>query len=216
MTINHISSRRHFAMAAGAATLGLVGVTATPALATPTTTHDKLRGCPDIADGGLLAPTNDLVKAQVAAIDRLAFMLGTWDGTGWQLGENGQRMNFRQVEQVDRYLAGQLLTVQGRSTALTRPHQVLFRAFATLGYDPAAHAYLWLPQSTSGTGASALHFEATADGYVWELPLGGPAKVRYQAHFSGPRKRQWDQVGHFTDGVNQVQTFEMHVRRCSR
>ena len=149
------------------------------------------------------------------ALDRVGYLLGTWDGTGFQVLETG-RVDFRQVEQVDRYLAGQLMTVQGRSTALTRPHGVIFRAYATLGFDPAASRYLWTPVTAEKAAPEPMPFEVTDDGWAWEVPLGGPAKIRYEAHFSGRGKRQWDQTGYFTDGTNQQEWFGMSLRRCSR
>lgn len=217
-------SRRNLSVAAGTAlAAALVGVGA-PAEATPTGQgqdqgqgHGQGRGkgrCPDITEGGLLTPKSDLVRAQAAAIDRLAYLVGTWDGTGYQVGEDGVRTDFRQVEQVDRYLAGQLLTVQGRSTALTRPYAAQFRAFATLGFDPTADRYLWTPFTDMASAPAPIPFEVTADGWAWEIPLGGPAKVRYEATFSGPGQRQWDEIGYFTDGVNRVEVFGLTVRRC--
>ncbi|MGD7707242.1 hypothetical protein [Microlunatus sp. Y2014] len=204
--------RRGFALAAGSAVVGGLLATA-PTSGTVHAAPGRPNDCDEIDAGPLVPPPSDDVAAQVAAIDELGYWEGVWEGRGWTMTENG-RMNFDQYERIQRKLSGELMVVEGKGTVRSAPLEVLFRAYATLGYDTATESYSW--RALSNGGEVVVPFEVTDDGWAWELPLGGPARMRYESTFNGMR---WHETGAFTPdgGQTWIPSLEFTVfkkRRC--
>lgn len=213
MTGNEYSpTRRRFAAMAGTALTG--GLLAASASATqPAQAAPQGSDCDAVDTGPLTKPGSAEVEAQVAALDRLSYWEGSWKGRGWTSTENGV-MKYDQYERIERKLSGELLVVEGKGTTRNKPAEVLFRAFATLRYDTETDTYLW--RAMSAGSEVEVPFEVTDDGWAWELPLGGPAKMRYESSFRGSR---WHETGEFTPdgGSTWVPSLDMTVireRRC--
>jgi hypothetical protein len=72
------------------------------------------------------------------AMNRLAFLEGSWEGQGWhQAGPDAERRHFTQTEDIQRKLDGQLLIIEGRGHAADDPERVVHQALAVVHYDTA-------------------------------------------------------------------------------
>lgn len=152
------------------------------------------------------------VKAQVAALDKVAYLVGKWKGSGWMDSEQG-RVWYEQNETIQRKLSGQLILVEGLGTTTDKSKTPVFRAFATLRYDTAKKQYLWTAQSEADP--ITVPFEVTPTGWAWEIPVGGPVKVRYETTHSH-NNTKWHETGRITqDGKNWTTFQEMTLwKQC--
>lgn len=154
----------------------------------------------------------DTSPAQRAAMEKLAYMAGDWQGTGWMQMGPGPRSEFRGGEKVQSKLFGLALLVEGAffapdSGGKERP------AHTTLGvisYAPAEEKYkfrYWLATGFSGERDLTL----TDDGWYWELPAGPGATIRYtMTHEDGT----WSEIGErTTDGKTWQKFFEMKLKK---
>ncbi len=204
------ATRRGVVSALGLTALG-TAVGAAPAWAGGTdrrSDQGRHRGPGCIDDSLLLAPPSPAVAEQVRRLDVLDYWVGCWRGSGWVMTETG-RVDYEQVERVRRTLSGEVYVVDGRgSRPGSRGRALIFSAFATLQIGAGGQP-TWRANSQGGT--IEVPFEIRPDGWAWELPVGGPARARYEAHFSGNR---WHETGRFTpDGVTWVPSLELTVRR---
>src|SRR5687768_4475308 len=94
-------------------------------------------------------------EAQLAAMAKLDYMAGTWNGEGW-MDFGGRRATFRGSEIVQEKLGGLALLVEGSFFA--RPPGAerdipVHTTLAVISWDPAAQKYrfnTWLATGTSG------------------------------------------------------------------
>jgi hypothetical protein len=147
-----------------------------------------------------------LLTAQREAMAPLAAMDGIWRGPAWTITPNG-RHEVIQTERIGPFLGGSVKVIEGRG--YNPDGSVGFNAFAILSFNPATRAYT---MSSWAQGYSGVFpFRPTADGYVWEVPAGPGAIIRYTATIRGGTLRE---VGERIVGdAPPVQMFEMNLRR---
>ncbi len=148
---------RRFA-AAAAATLLAFGLAAGAAA----------QGRPDTA--ALLAAQRDAMKA-------LAFMDGVWRGPAWTLLAAGEKHRITQTERIGPFLDGSVKVIEGKG--YESDGRVGFNAFGTIWFDVAERTYRLHSHAQGLVGDFVL--KPTADGYVWEIPAGPQATIRYTA-----------------------------------
>jgi hypothetical protein len=147
-----------------------------------------------------------LIAAQREAMARLAMMDGVWRGPGWTLLPSGEKHIITQTERIGPFLDGSVKVIEGRG--YEPDGMVSFNAFATISYDPGAHAYTMHSYAMGNVGDFVL--KPTQDGYVWEIPAG-PATIRYEAVI---KNGSWRQVGdRIVPGNGPVRIFEMNLTR---
>ena len=76
--------------------------------------------------------------AQREAMKKLSFLVGNWSGDGTVFMQSGS-LKVQQTESVQYNLDGLVLMVEG--TGRNAAGEIAFRAFATIAFDDAAHAY---------------------------------------------------------------------------
>ncbi|MDF1505895.1 hypothetical protein [Roseisolibacter sp. H3M3-2] len=150
---------------------------------------------------------------QRAAMERLAYMAGEWEGDGWiRDAASGRRTTFRGGERVQRKLDGVALLVEGRFTARDSASGAEVPVHVTLGviaFDPREARYrfsTWLATGTAGQHV----LELDPQGWHWgfDTPAG---KVRYTFVL---KDGTWHEVGDFSrDGTSWERFFEMTLRR---
>lgn len=151
--------------------------------------------------------------AQQAAMQRLSFLIGQWEGSGWYDYE-GQRMPFRSTEIVEARLDTLLLLVEGvhRADIPGRPEPVVVhQAFGVFSYDPEAQRYDFRTYLSGGQGGT---FEAGwEDGaLVWTMDHAQMGRVRYTIRMNS--RGQWHEIGQRSaDGAAWQQFFEMTLDR---
>jgi hypothetical protein len=156
--------------------------------------------------------------AQKAAMARLDWMIGAWEGEGWTLAPGGQRWTFRQTEQVESRLKGAILVIEGRGFppgALNeplKPETIVFNAFAVISFDDRQGKYAF--RSYAMGYANTFEAELTPNGaFIWRItPPSGP-QMRYI--MTNPSPDTWVEIGErsMDGGASWTQFFEMRLTR---
>jgi hypothetical protein len=141
------------------------------------------------------------------AMAKLGFMRGIWIGEAEGTTPEGTRYKVTQTERMGPLLGGDIIVIEGRGY---RPDgSTGFNAFAVVSYN--VHAQKYEIRSYAQGNAGTFSFEPTADGYVWEVPAGRDAVMRFTATVTGDR---WREVGEYIAvGQAPVPSFEMNLRR---
>lgn len=145
--------------------------------------------------------------AQIAAMKKLDYMVGDWQGEGW-IEMGGPRIAFRGGEKIQRKLNGVALLVEGAFFAEngTPVHTTL----AVMSYDPKGQKYdfaTWLAQGTTGNHELKL----IDNGWYWEIQPPGAGTIRFTMTL---QDGQWVEVGErSTDGTTWKKFFEMKLKK---
>jgi hypothetical protein len=152
-------------------------------------------------------------EAQLAAMRRLDYMAGNWQGEGW-IEFNGTRRNFRGGELVQRKLDGVVLLVEGNFLARIPGVKDEVPVHTTLGvisFDPGAQKYrfhTWLSHGSSGERELVVN----SDGWQWEIQ-GPQGVMRYRMSLTP--QGEWREVGERSaDGQTWRTFFEMTLRKA--
>lgn len=147
-----------------------------------------------------------LIAAQREGMAPLAAMDGIWRGKAWTMTKAG-RHDIVQTERVGPFLGGSVKVIEGR--AYDPDGSVGFNAFGTISFDPATRVYTLRSYAMGRKGDFPL--ELKPDGYVWRVPAGPGAEIRYTAVIGGGK---WREVGDLIAGGNgPVRIFEMELER---
>jgi hypothetical protein len=159
---------------------------------TPTTTH---------------LPPVQPSPGRAEAMARLGFMRGVWVGPATGTSREGKPYRVTQTERMGPLLGGDIIVIEGRG--YLEDGTTAFNAFAVVSWDPRSSKYE-LRSYAQGL-AGTFELTPTADGYVWEIPAGREAVIRYTATV---KEGHWREVGEFiASGKPPVQTFEMNLQR---
>jgi hypothetical protein len=147
-----------------------------------------------------------LIAAQRDAMAPLAIMDGVWRGTAWTLTPGG-RHEVTHTERIGPLLGGSVKIVEGRSY---RPDgSIGFNALGIISFDPGAKAYTLHSYAMGHAGDFPL--EVKPDGYVWQVPAGPGATIRYTATLGGGK---WREVGdRIVGAAAPMRIFEMNLER---
>jgi len=147
-----------------------------------------------------------LLAAQREAMAPLARMDGIWRGPAWTITPAG-RHQVTQTERIGPFLGGSVRVIEGRG--YNADGSVGFNAFGVISFNPATSRYSLTSWAQGYSGVFPLR--VTADGYVWEVPAGPGAVIRYTATIRGGA---WREIGERIAGeAPPVQMFEMNLRR---
>lgn len=147
------------------------------------------------------------LAAQAEAMKPLAWMNGVWRGPAWTLRASGEKHEVTQTERIGPFLGGTVKALEGRG--YNADGTVGFNALGLITYEPNSKAYSIRSCAMSYCGEFPLTL--TPDGYVWEVPAGPGAKIRYMAVF---RDGLWVETGERIEGDKPpVKVFEMDLRR---
>lgn len=146
------------------------------------------------------------IDAQKAAMKRFEWMHGVWRGPGTGVNRSGP-YSVTQTERIGPFLDGTVVVMEGKG--YNPDGSVGFNAFGILSYDPATEAYTLHSYALGQQGDFAL--TPTDTGYVWSIPAGPGATIRYTATFSGGT---WTEVGDYVaSGSAPRRVFEMNLHR---
>lgn len=147
-----------------------------------------------------------LITAQREAMAPLAFMDGVWRGPAWTILPSGEKHNLIQTERIGPFLDGSVKVIEGKG--YEADGKVGFNAFATISYNPSTRAYTMHSYAQGNVGDFSL--KPTADGFIWEIPLGSMI-IRYTAVI---KDGTWREVGdRIMPGREPVRFFEMNLKR---
>lgn len=132
------------------------------------------------------------IAEQQAAMKRFAWMQGVWRGPGSGVNRSGPYA-VTQTERIGPFLGGTVIVMEGKG--YNPDGSTGFNAFGILSYDPATKRYSLHSYALGYAGDFAL--TPTDTGYVWEIPAGPGAVIRYTATFVGGT---WTEVGDYVAG----------------
>lgn len=146
------------------------------------------------------------IAAQKEAMKTLAWMDGVWRGPASTTLPSGQKHDITQTERIGPFLDGAVKVIEGKG--YDAEGKVSFNAFGTISYDATKKAYTLHSYAMGRVGDFTL--TPTADGYVWEIPMG-PMTIHYTATV---KDGNWNEVGdRVASGQPPVRFFEMNLRR---
>lgn len=146
--------------------------------------------------------------AHQAAMQKLSFMAGEWDGGGTVAMGPGPRLAFTQTERIQFKHDGTLLLIEGQGKA-PQTGAVVHDALAVVTFDAVAGKYKFRSFAAVGRFADT---EATVEGnrMVWWLNAG-PQKIRYTIDVNDG---VWREIGERSpDGATWIPFFEMTLRK---
>lgn len=150
---------------------------------------------------------HDSSGEQLEAMQKLNFLLGDWEGTGWIARGPGPRHHFVQTETIRPYLNGDLILIEGRGVAAEDTTQVIHHAIAFIGYDADQERYV-MRSFLAGGRTTPATVDVQDKRLTWQMGNN----VRYTIWLN--EKGQWDEVGEYSqDGENWTQFFAMTLDR---
>ncbi len=148
-----------------------------------------------------------MMSSQRAAMEALSFMDGAWRGTAWTVAPDGKRHTLTQTERVGPLLGGTVKLVEGRG--YEADGRTSFNALGVISYNPATKQYSI--QSYASGQAGAFPFQRTGNGFVWQIPAGPGATIRFTAVLEGGT---WHEIGErVAEGASPMKVFEMRLTR---
>ncbi|MDB5470243.1 MAG: hypothetical protein JWR84_1803 [Caulobacter sp.] len=163
-----------------------------------------LSAAPAFAQFGDPAP---LIAAQKTAMAPLSMMDGVWRGPAWTILQSGEKHEVTQTERIGPLLDGAVKLLEGR--AYNADGSTGFNALGTISFDPGKKTYTLHSYAQGRSGDFPL--VPTADGYVWTIPAGPNAIIRYTAVI---KDGKWREIGEYVmEGQPARQFFEMNLTR---
>jgi hypothetical protein len=168
---------------------------------------------PPIAVGDPEPPAAPNLDSQKAAMQKLAFLSGAWEGQGWIVSPRG-RIEFRQTEDIRLLQDGLLLSIEGRGFSKSADPksanpsgEPTFQANALVSFNDGDGTYRFYSFSLgySGTFPAELLDQHTLR---WS-----PGPVRFTIRVDPPG--HWHETGEAPDGKGGFrQFFEMDLEHA--
>jgi len=112
-----------------------------------------------------------------------------------------------QTERIGPMLGGDVMVIEGRG--YRDDNTTGFNAFAAISWNAQTEKYEI--RSYAQGYAGTFDLTPTADGYVWSVPAGPNAMIRFTATV---KNNTWREVGEYVaEGGAPKQTFEMNLKR---
>jgi len=164
-----------------------------------------------IAAPAVAQPYQPDLAEQRAAMDRLAPLVGAWQGQANVRGPHATLVH--QTERVERDLDGLLLVIHGTGYA-TAEHTgaPIFQAIAVISYDDRRDIYEFRTYNngfaTTATGA----FLDNGD-FRWSIDTGGPVQMRFTIDFD---ESSWREAGEMSrdNGQSWAPTVDLTLTRA--
>jgi hypothetical protein len=161
---------------------------------------------------GAQQPPEPTLEAQRAAMDKLAWMAGAWEGSAATQARDGERRSISQ-ESIRRAAGGLAILLQGhhwRQLPDGSRGDVVLDTAGMITFDGAKGHYRFATQLQDGK-AGDFDAEMTGQTLSWRIPLQG-AHIRYD--ISRNERGQWSELGFYCrDGVECAPFFRMTLDR---
>ncbi|MFZ1371166.1 MAG: hypothetical protein WAR78_12325 [Ferruginibacter sp.] len=151
------------------------------------------------------------VAKKLEAMNKIKFLLGEWEGTGWRMTQTGKVFT-KAIEKVKCRLECSILIVDGsgvKTDSVTKEEKVVHDAFGIIYYDTKTNAVSMRAFTKEGITETVIEFlEEKVIRWIMEIP--GGSKVRFTADFKTANK--WIETGEFSrDGQNWVKFLETNL-----
>lgn len=154
-------------------------------------------------------PAEPDLAAQRAAIAKLDWMVGAWEGAGW-VDMGGARQTFRQTETIERRLGDSLLLVEGRGYA-GAPEVMAFNALALISFNDRTGKYNFRSHTRGYATDATAEFQPNG-AFVWTMTPPGMT-IRYT--ITQPQQGKWNEIGERSvdGGASWTKFFEMTLTK---
>lgn len=143
---------------------------------------------------------NDEAKAEM---QKLRFLEGQWEGSGWIMGQDRNKMSFTQQENIQFKLDDTALLIEGKGK---NNGIVMHDALAIIIFDNESKAYKFNSFLSDGRNGS-YKAEIIGDKLYWY-----PADyIRYIIEIN--KDNQWYEIGEINKEGNWYQFFEMTLNK---
>jgi len=160
--------------------------------------HSKAASPPTVQP---VKPTPSLAPAMA----KLGFVRGVWRGVAEGVTADGKRYKVTQTERMGPMLGGDVIVIEGRG--YESDGSTGFNALAVVSWEPHAQKYEMRAYAQGNAGTFELTL--TADGYVWQIPAGPDAIIKYTATVTS---NHWREVGEYiAKDQAPVSVFEMNL-----
>jgi len=146
------------------------------------------------------------IAEQKAAMERFAWMFGTWRGPAKGMTRAGP-YEVTQTERIGPILDGTVVVIEGKG--FRADDSVAFNAFAILSWDVPTKTYKMRSHALGYAGDFVL--TPIENGYTWQIPAGPGATIDYKATFLGGI---WTETGDYVAaGQPPRRIMEMNIKR---
>jgi hypothetical protein len=136
-------------------------------------------------------------------IKKLAFIVGKWEGTGWMYGQDRNRYEFNQTEDIKFKLDSTVILIEGTGTSGAK---IIHNALAIISFDQSQNAYNFHSYLSNGRNGK-FKAELVSNKFYW-YPMDN---MRYIISINN--KDQWYEIGEMKRGEDWFQFFEMILDR---
>ena len=162
-----------------------------------------------------LQAQNDSIK-NLVSLDKLDFMIGEWEGTGWMLTRNGKE-NARIKEKAEYKLEKGIMVVEGLGTktdSITNVNKIVHNAYGIIFFDSKTN-FLTIDAYKNGESIQS-KIEFLEEKIIqWNMEIPNQGKVRFTVDFSTDNK--WIEIGEFSrDGENWMKFLEMNLDKIKQ
>ncbi len=136
-------------------------------------------------------------------LNKLSFMEGRWEGSGWTYGRDGVKHTFEQTENIQFKVDGTTLLIEGIGKA---NGEIIHNALAIISYNKEKEHYNFYSYMANGMSGD---FKAgLIDGKLYWYPTDF---IRYIIFLN--EQGQWHEKGEMNRGGNWLQFFEMTLNK---
>ena len=161
----------------------------------------------------------NLEAKRAAAMKKLDFLIGSWKGKGWIIGQNG-RQTFTVKESLKRKLNGQIVVVDGLGKSVdkkTGKERIVHQAYGVFSYDANVDKikFRWYKAETGEEDETTI--DVSNNKLVWgfDIPQSG-VKVKFTEIIN--EKGNWLEIGEVTrdGGKTWFKFFEMELEKVDK
>ncbi len=148
-------------------------------------------------------------------MNKLAFLVGNWQGEGSIMMGPGQKRTFTGTETVSMKLDGTILVIEGfhKSPATADgPERVIHNALAVVSFDRASGKYKFQSYLSDGRATGAEASVPEKDTFVWSMTDARGGTSRFTIKLD--EKGDWVEIGEYSmDGKAWRGFFEMRMKK---
>lgn len=143
-------------------------------------------------------------------MEKLSFLVGKWEGEGWQNVGQGERVQFKGTEIVQMKLSGGALLIEGEFFS-KEDGKLIHQTLGVVTYRPSRSAFN-LRAYLFNRPEADYKLEATEKGFTWSIELDHGAIIKYVMTLKDDGT--WSEVGTYAmDGMEPVPILEMTLRK---
>ena len=147
-----------------------------------------------------------------AAMQKVAWLIGEWEGDGWRVTQSGAVETFTVSEVVEAKLDGQVLVIEGRGWSHTQDGVRVdgHHAIGVFSYSAHEERYHFDAFVSEGYQTRATP-EIGENTYSWSHSVGPNAEMQYTAQLTSDGA--WFEIGSYCRADDCQKTFEMRLTR---